>query len=56
MSRLTVDVDPPVVYEYSSASNPAMSEVPVRVHHASLHQSGGTRVVPFDLSEELHVP
>ena len=56
MSKLTVDVDPEVVYEYSSASNPAMSEIPVQVHHASLHESGGTRVIPFDLSSELQVP
>mmetsp|Transcript_104231 Transcript_104231/g.185183 ORF Transcript_104231/g.185183 Transcript_104231/m.185183 type:complete len:386 (-) Transcript_104231:255-1412(-) len=43
------------MYEYSSNANPPMSEIPVRVFPPSLHQSGPSRVIPFDISKELQV-
>jgi gentisate 1,2-dioxygenase len=43
------------MYEYTSAANPHMSAVPVMVHPASLHQSGATRVIPFDLSAQMNI-
>ncbi|GAB5593607.1 hypothetical protein Unana1_08507 [Umbelopsis nana] len=54
-NKLVIDIDPEVVYEYSSASNPVISEVPVRVLSAQNHQGGPTRVIPFDLSSELNL-
>ena len=44
---------PARIYEYGSAANPELPKVPVVVHPASLHESGATRVIPFDLSELL---
>ena len=43
------------IYEYTSAANPDMAPIPVLVHPAELHQSGPTRVIPFDLKEHLKV-
>lgn len=43
------------MYEYSSNANPPMSEVPVKVFPPSLHQSGPSRVIPFDISKDLMV-
>ena len=43
------------IYEYVKACNPDVSPVPVLVHPPSLHESGATRVIPFDLSKELKV-
>lgn len=44
------------IYEYSSAANPLLKEQPVLVHPASLHETPGTRVIPFDLSESMNIP
>lgn len=44
------------IYEYSSAANPHMVQVPVAVHPNSLHESGPTRIIPFDLSEQMSIP
>ena len=44
------------IYEYESAANPYVAPIPVRVHDASLHESGPTRVIPFDLSGDLKTP
>ena len=41
------------IYEYVSASNPLMPEIPVLIHSCKLHQEGETRLIPFDLSNEL---
>eukprot|EP01035_Chromulina_nebulosa_P056429 gene56429-77338_t len=41
------------IYEYTSAANPFLPIVPVRVHPSSLHESGPTRIIPFDLSQEM---
>jgi len=41
------------LYEYSSNANPPMEEIPFRVFGPSLHEEGPSRVVPFDLREEL---
>lgn len=43
------------IYEYTSAANPNMPQVPVRGHDASLHESGPTRVIPFDLSRFMDI-
>ena len=32
-----------------------MSQVPVVGHPASLHESGPTRIIPFDLSRQMHI-
>jgi len=44
------------IYEYTSAANPFMSPVPVLVHPPSLHASGSTRIIPFDISEHMSIP
>ena len=51
-----IDVDPDVIYEYSSQSNPAIPGVPIRVLKAEHHQSGPSHVTPFDLSSDLGTP
>eukprot|EP00740_Mantoniella_antarctica_P013738 CAMPEP_0181377494 /NCGR_PEP_ID=MMETSP1106-20121128/17925_1 /TAXON_ID=81844 /ORGANISM="Mantoniella antarctica, Strain SL-175" /LENGTH=462 /DNA_ID=CAMNT_0023496229 /DNA_START=106 /DNA_END=1494 /DNA_ORIENTATION=- len=43
------------VYEYGSAANPEMAPIPVLVHPPTLHQSGPTRVVPFDIDDYLEI-
>lgn len=43
------------IYEYTSAANPNMSQVPVLAHDASLHESGPTRIIPFDLSRHMQI-
>ena len=43
------------VYEYGSAANPEMAPIPVLVHPPSLHESGPTRVVPFDIDDYLEI-
>ncbi len=44
------------VYEYTSAANPSLPKIPVMVHPSSLHESGPTRVIPFDLHEHMSIP
>jgi len=44
------------MYEYVSNANPQMSQIPVWVFPSSLHESGPTRTIPFDLSSQLQVP
>ena len=41
------------IYEYTSAANIKLSEIPVMVHSNKLYQYGPTRVIPFDLKEYL---
>mmetsp|Transcript_23009 Transcript_23009/g.37720 ORF Transcript_23009/g.37720 Transcript_23009/m.37720 type:complete len:395 (+) Transcript_23009:95-1279(+) len=43
------------MYEYTSNANPPMSEVPFKVFPPTLHQSGESRVIPFDISSDLQV-
>lgn len=43
------------IYEYTSAANPHMPQVPVAALDSALHESGPTRVIPFDLSYRLHI-
>lgn len=43
----------PFIYEYTSAANPKLPEIPFVVHPAELHQQGETRIIPFDLSEKI---
>lgn len=44
------------LYEYSSAANPDIPQIPVLALEARLHESGATRVIPFDLSQQLRTP
>ena len=44
------------LYEYTSASNPKLKEIPVLTHSRILHQHGSSRIIPFDLSKELNIP
>jgi len=44
------------IFEYTSAANPNIPQVPVMCHPASLHESGPTRVIPFDLSQQMNLP
>src|SRR6185312_3463206 len=47
-------------YEYSKAANPIAegltTEVPMADFSHHLHENGPTRVIPFDLSQELKCP
>lgn len=43
------------IYEYMSAANPNMTAIPVAVYPPELHQSGSTRIIPFDLRREIGV-
>ena len=43
------------IYEYTSAANPYLAMVPVSLHPASLHESGPTRIIPFDLSADMNI-
>ena len=44
------------IYEYGSAANPELPPIPVLVHPPELHESGATRVIPFDLSAHMEIP
>eukprot|EP00607_Mallomonas_marina_P008816 CAMPEP_0182418100 /NCGR_PEP_ID=MMETSP1167-20130531/2563_1 /TAXON_ID=2988 /ORGANISM="Mallomonas Sp, Strain CCMP3275" /LENGTH=332 /DNA_ID=CAMNT_0024592105 /DNA_START=88 /DNA_END=1086 /DNA_ORIENTATION=+ len=41
------------IFEYSAAANPKLEPIPVAVHPPSLHESGPTRIIPFDLRKQL---
>ena len=43
------------MYEYGSAANPEMAPIPVLVHPPSLHESGPTRIIPFDIDDYLEI-
>jgi gentisate 1,2-dioxygenase len=43
------------IFEYGAAANPVMKPIPVLVHPAELHESGKTRVIPFDISDTLEI-
>ena len=43
------------IFEYGSAANPDMRPIPVLVHPPDLHESGETRVVPFDINDFLEI-
>lgn len=43
------------MYEYTSAANPNMSQIPVLAHPATLHETGPTRIIPFDLSSYMNI-
>jgi gentisate 1,2-dioxygenase len=57
VAELTADVK---LYEYSKAADPISSgatpRVPVEVFSSDLYASGGTRIVPLDLSADLGTP
>lgn len=43
------------IFDYEEASNPSMKPMPVFVHHPELHQNGLTRVIPFEINQELDI-
>jgi gentisate 1,2-dioxygenase len=43
------------IYEYGSAANPDMKPIPVLVHPPDLHESGQTRLIPFDINDFLEI-
>ena len=43
------------IYEYGNAANPAMAPIPVLVHPPSLHESGDSRIHPFDISRHMEI-
>jgi gentisate 1,2-dioxygenase len=44
------------VFEYTAAANPRMRALPITALAAEEHQSGETRIIPFDLSRQLGLP
>ena len=44
------------IYEYESAANPEMAQIPVLALSAQEHQTGPTRIIPFDLSNKINTP
>lgn len=45
-----------IYYEYTQAASPHLPPVPCRKYPATLHQSGESRVIPFDCSDILETP
>lgn len=43
------------IFDYEEASNPSIKPMPVFVHPPELHQNGLTRVIPFEINEELGI-
>ena len=43
------------IYEYGAAANPDMPPIPVLVHPPELHESGPTRIHPFDISRHMEI-
>ncbi|CAM9385923.1 unnamed protein product [Heterosigma akashiwo] len=43
------------IYEYTSAANPEVPRIPVKALAPELHQTGSTRIIPLNLSEDLGV-
>jgi gentisate 1,2-dioxygenase len=44
------------IYEYSSAANPLMKDIPIMYHESTLHEKGETRIIHFDLSSYIEIP
>ena len=43
------------IFEYESVANPPMAPIPVLVHPPTLHQSGPTRVIGFEIGDKLEI-
>jgi gentisate 1,2-dioxygenase len=43
------------IFEYGSAANPTMAPIPVLVYPPMLHQTGETRIIPFNLNDMLKI-
>lgn len=43
-----------LIYEYMSAANPDLPPIPCLLYPSKLHQEGETRIIPFDLSDQIH--
>lgn len=41
------------IYEYTSAANPLMKNIPILYHESKLHENGITRIIHFDLSSYI---
>lgn len=41
------------IYEYTSAANPLMKDIPIMYHESILHENGETRIIHFDLSSYI---
>jgi gentisate 1,2-dioxygenase len=41
------------IYEYTSAANPSMKNIPILYHELKLHENGITRIIHFDLSSYI---
>jgi gentisate 1,2-dioxygenase len=50
-TKLTADA---LYYEYTSAVNPQLTPVPILLYPSKLHKEGKTRIIPLDLSQQLH--
>ena len=44
------------IYEYTSAANPSMKDIPILYHNSKLHENGETRIIHFDLSSYIETP
>jgi len=44
-----------VIFDYGLASNPTMKSIPILTHPPELHQTGKTRVIPFQINDELDI-
>jgi gentisate 1,2-dioxygenase len=53
MASSTSWTDNALFYEYVSSVNPHLPDVPCLLYPSHLHQQGATRIIPFDLSEQL---
>lgn len=45
--------DDALYYEYTASVNPQLPAVPALAYPSKLHKEGATRVIPFDLSQQL---
>ena len=43
------------IYEYTSASNPQLKQVPIFYHLAYLYEEGESRIIPFDNSQYMDI-
>jgi gentisate 1,2-dioxygenase len=41
------------IYEYTSAANPVIPEIPIMYHDSILHEEGDSRIIYFDLSKYI---
>lgn len=44
------------IYEYTSAANPYMKNIPILYHESTLYKNSPTKIIPFDLSKYIDTP